>query len=468
MHLDAALPYTPTPGAWDEAFAADGTVRETHRSALDAVGRRGPRAAADEAAASIAGAGTTFGTDDAPYVVDPVPRAIAGDDWAVLERGLAQRVRALDAWVADVHGARLAIADGIVPAAVLDGCRFVEDDLAGLGAVAPVRIAVAGLDVVRDTEGRFRVLEDNCRVPSGLAYLLAARDAVTAALGEPPDDVVPLADRVGPALLRAVQATTPASAGEGTCVVLSDGPENTAWWEHAVLARLMGVPLVTPAGLRLRGDRIVLAETGEPVVAVYRRTDVAALRGPDGLPTPHGELLLPAVRAGTVGVANGYGCGAADDKAIYPHVPALIRYFCGEEPLIDDVHVHDLCDEATRERVLATPETLVFKPRDGQGGQGVLVGPRAGAGELRDAVAAARRDPAAWIAQDAVVLSTHPTVVGDELVPRHVDLRPFALADGDGGWRLVPGGLSRVAFEEGQMVVNSSRGGGAKDTWVLR
>jgi uncharacterized circularly permuted ATP-grasp superfamily protein len=468
MHLDAALPYTPTPGAWDEAFASDGSVRETHRAALEAVGRRGPRAAADEAAAAISRAGTTFGTDDAPYVVDPVPRAIAAEDWATLERGLAQRVRALDAWVADVHGARLAIADGIVPAAVLDGCRFVEDDLAGLGAAAPVRIAVAGLDVVRDADGRFRVLEDNCRVPSGLAYLLAARDAVTAALGEPPDDVAPLAGHVGPALLRAVRATTPASAGDGACVVLSDGPENTAWWEHAVLARLMGVPLVTPADLRLRGDRLELAETGEPVVAVYRRTDVAALRGPDGRPTPHGELLLPAVRAGTVGVANGYGCGTADDKAIYPHVPALIRYFCGEEPLVEDVHVHDLCDEETRERVLAVPETLVFKPRDGQGGQGVLIGSRATAGELRAAVEAARRDPAAWIAQDAVMLSTHPTVVGDELVPRHVDLRPFALADGDGGWRLVPGGLSRVAFEEGQMVVNSSRGGGAKDTWVLR
>ncbi|WP_210495169.1 circularly permuted type 2 ATP-grasp protein [Patulibacter sp. SYSU D01012] len=458
---------SPPADAWDEAVAPDGAVRPTHREALAALDRVGPRAAAERVAEAVAATGMTFGEDDAAYVVDPVPRAIAADDWARLEAGLTQRVRALDAWVADAHGPRRAIADGVVPASVLDGCRFVEDELAGL-APAPVRIAVAGLDVVRDADGAFRVLEDNCRVPSGLAYLLAAREAVATALGGLPDEVRALHARLGADLLTAVRSTVPAGAGEGAAVVLSDGPENTAWWEHQRLAALMGIPIVTPAGLRRRGERVVLAETGEPVVAVYRRTDVASLRGPDGAPTPHGELLLPALRAGTIGVANAYGCGAADDKAVYPYVRDLIRYFCGEEPILDDVHVHDLCDPETRDRVFEAPERLVFKPRDGQGGQGVVIGPRADAAELRDAVDAARRDPHAWIAQDAVVLSTHPTVVGDDLVPRHVDLRPFALADGGGGWRLVPGGLSRVAFEEGQMVVNSSRGGGAKDTWVLR
>ncbi|MGX6448818.1 circularly permuted type 2 ATP-grasp protein [Patulibacter sp. S7RM1-6] len=467
MPLDAAVSYAPADDAWDEAVARDGTVRPTHRAALAAVDRLGAGPAAERVAAAVAPMGMTFGEDDDPYVVDPVPRAIAADDWNVLERGLAQRVRALDAWVTDAHGPRRAVADGVVPASVLDGCRFVEADLADL-APAPVRIAVAGLDVVRDADGRFRVLEDNCRVPSGLAYLLAAREAVAKALGGVPDEVADLHERLGADLLTAVRATAPASVGEGATVVLSDGPENTAWWEHRRLADLMGVPLVTPAELRLRRDRVELAATGERVATVYRRTDVASLRDREGRPTPHGELLLPALRAGTVGVANAYGCGVADDKAVYPYVRDLIRYFCDEEPIVDDVHVHDLCDAGTRDRVLEAPEKLVFKPRDGQGGRGVVVGPRADAAELREAVDAARRDPAAWIAQDAVVLSTHPTVVDGALVPRHVDLRPFALADGGGGWRLVPGGLSRVAFEEGQMVVNSSRGGGAKDTWVLR
>jgi uncharacterized circularly permuted ATP-grasp superfamily protein len=330
-----------------------------------------------------------------------------------------------------------------------------------------VRVAVAGLDVVRDADGGFRVLEDNCRTPSGLAYLLAARAGVTAALGPPPADVHELDAVVGPALLAAVRATVPEGAPAGATVVLSDGPENTAWWEHERLATAMGVPLLTVDELRPRGDHVEIAATGERVSAVYRRTDVPTLRH-RGRPTAHGALLLPALRAGTVGVANGYGAGVADDKALYPYVRQLVRYFCGEEPLVDDVHVYDLTDATTRDEALERPETLVFKPRDGQGGAGVVIGPHASPAELRSAVDTARAAPEAWIAQDAVTLSTHPTVVGDELLPRHVDLRPFALADGAGGWHLVPGGLTRVAFEEGQMVVNSSRGGGAKDTWVRR
>jgi carboxylate-amine ligase len=451
---------------WDESVDEAGRTPPDLQVALDAVRAAGPAAAARRVADEIATLGTTFGPPDAPpYVVDPVPRLFGPAEWQRLERGLVQRARALDAFVADAHGPRRAVADGIVPAAVAEGCAFLEPELVGLEAPPRVRVAVAGLDVVRDADGAFRVLEDNCRTPSGLAYLLAARAAVTATLGAPPDDVRELDAVVGPALLTAVRATVPEGAPDGATVLLSDGPENTAWWEHERLAALMGVPLVTVRDLRRRGDHVEIAATGERVSAVYRRTDVPTLRD-RGRPTAHGELLLPAVRAGTVGVANAYGAGVADDKALYPYVRALVRYFCGEEPLIDDVHVYDLTDAAVRDEVLERPETLVFKPRDGQGGEGVLIGPHASAPELRSAVDATRAAPDAWIAQDAVTLSTHPTVVGDELVPRHVDLRPFALADGAGGWRLLPGGLTRVAFEEGQMVVNSSRGGGAKDTWV--
>lgn len=460
--------YAPFPDAWDEAFDEHGSVRPGYRELLDAVLDVGPAAAAERAAAFVDRHGIRFGDDEAtPFVVDPVPRIIEATEWHAVERGLAQRAHALDRFAADAIGPRRAIADGVVPAAIVDGSPLFEPDLVDLADPPPVTIAIAGLDLVRDARGRLRVLEDNTRNPSGLAYLLAARRISAETLGVP-DDVASL-DGLGAALRTALAATVPASADpDGVAVLLSDGPANTAWWEHRRLAALMEVPLVTPDELRLRGERLLLRRDDRPVRAVYRRTDDGALRTPDGRLTDHGTLLLPAIIAGSIGVMNGYGAGVSDDKAVYPYVPDLIRYFCGEEPLIDDLRVHDLDAPDQREATLERAGELVFKPRGGQGGEGVVIGPRASARGLREVVDRVRADPAAWIVQDAVVLSTHPTVVDGRLRPRHVDLRPFALADGRSGWRLVPGALTRVAFDEGQMVVNSSRGGGGKDTWIRR
>lgn len=453
-------------GPWDEAEAQDGPVEVTYATVLGALEQVGLQTAADRVDRQIADQGIRFGHDD-PFVVDPVPRVIGRDEWATLERGLAQRARALDAFVADVHGPRRAVEDGIVPARVIDACSFVVPDLVDLPVPPKVRVAVAGLDLVRDPEGTFRVLEDNVRVPSGMAYMLASRLAVGRTIGLP-ETVAEIAEALGPALLTALRATAPDDVGEGAAVLLSDGPENTAWWEHERLAALMGVPLVRAEDLRRRNDRLELRDAGEPVTAIYRRTDTATLRDGDGALTGLGELLLPALRAGTVGMMNGFDTGVADDKAVYPYVCDLIRYFCGEEPLTPDVPVHDLSDARARSAVLDRAAELVFKPRDGQGGHGVVLGPWADARELRQVIDAVRADPAGWIAQDAVTLSTHPTVIDGELQPRHVDLRPFALADGDGDWKLLPGALTRVALAQGEMVVNSSRGGGSKDTWVLR
>jgi len=450
--------------AWDEAVGPDDTPRPSHVDALSALGRVGVDRAAADVAAEIQRAGLTFGDDaDTPFHVDPVPRVIEAAEWDTLARGLAQRARALDAFVADAHGPREAVREGAVPAAVLDDSPFAEPALRDLPEPPRVRVAVAGLDIVRDTTGRLRVLEDNCRTPSGLAFLLASREAVDRVLGVP-GDILDIAGTVGPSLRRALLATTPEGAPDGTVVLLSDGPGNTAWWEHGRLAALMEVPLVTPEDLRADGKRLVLRRTGEPVAAVYRRTDEDTLGG--SAPGPIATLLLPAIRAGTLGVMNAFGCGVADDKAVYPHVPDLIRLFCGEEPLLDDLPVYDLCDPDVLASALDRAEDLVFKPRDGLGGQGVTIGPRASRDELRRTTDAVRGDPGGWIAQDAVVLSTHPTAIDGALMPRHVDLRPFVVADGDGGWDLLPGALTRVALDEGEMVVNSSRGGGSKDTWV--
>lgn len=460
--------YAPYPDAWDEAVDEHGAVRPGGRDPIDAVLDVGPRAAARSAAAFVARHRIRFGGPDSPpFVIDPVPRTVDAAEWRAVERGLAQRVRALDRFALDAHGPRRVIEDGIVPAAIVDASPLVERDLIDLADPPPVTIGVAGLDLVRDERGRFRVLEDNTRNPSGLAYVLAARRLSAEVLGVP-GDVEPL-DGLGAALRTALSAAVPAGADpDGIGVLLSDGPGNTAWWEHRRLAALMDVPLVVPDDLRLRGERVVLRRDDRPVRAVYRRTDAAALRTADGRLTPDGALLLPAIVAGSVGVMNGYGAGVADDKAVYPYVPDLIRYFCGEAPLIDDLRVHDLTDPGQREVTLERAGELVFKPRGGQGGRDVVIGPRASPRALREIVDRVRADPAAWIAQDAVALSTHPTVVDGRLRPRHVDLRPFALADGAGGWRLLPGALTRVAFDEGEMVVNSSRGGGAKDTWIRR
>lgn len=460
--------YTPLPDAWDEAVDRHGTVRPGYRPLLETVIEVGPRDAAQRSAAAVDRLGIRFGDGGAsPFVVDPVPRILDAYEWRAVELGLAQRASALDRFAADAHGPREAVADGIVPAAIVEGSTLVETDLIDLSDPPPVRVAIAGLDLIRDEHGRFRVLEDNTRNPSGLAYLLAARTVSTEVLGVP-DEVEPL-NGVGAALRAALRSTVPTSADtDGAEILLSDGPDNTAWWEHRRLAALMDVPIVTPDDLRVRAGRLELRDGGRPVRAVYRRTDRAALRTGDGALTADGALLLPAIVAGSVGVMNGYGAGVADDKAVYPYVPDLIRYFCGEEPLIDDVRVHDLDDPTEREATLERAEELVFKPRDGQGGHGVVIGPRASARELHEVVDRVRRDPEAWIAQDAVVLSTHPTVIDGRLAPRHVDLRPFVLADGSGGWRLLPGALTRVALDGGQLVVNSSRGGGGKDTWVRR
>lgn len=469
MELDDRAPH-PSPEArhpWDEASGRDHDAAATYATVWEALEQIGLQAAADRVDERIADQGISFGDDDTPFAVDPVPRIIPRNEWHALERGLAQRTRALEAFVADVHGPRRAVEDGIVPAAVVEACPFVVPDLIDLPVPPAVRVAIAGLDVVRDEHGVFRVIEDNVRTPSGLAYMLASRGAVGRTLGLP-ESVVGIAETLGPALLTALRATTPEGVDDGAAVLLSDGPDNTAWWEHERLAELMGVPLLRPDDLRRRGDRLELRDGGEPVTAIYRRTDVASLRDADGTPSVLGELLLPALRAGTVGVMNGFDAGAADDKAVYPYVCDLVRYFCGEEPLIADLPVHDLTDEQARTAALDRATELVFKPRDGQGGHGVVLGPWADAAELRRVVDAVRDDPAEWIAQDAVALSTHPTVIDGRLQPRHVDLRPFVLADGAGGWKLLPGALTRVALEEGEMVVNSSRGGGSKDTWVLR
>jgi carboxylate-amine ligase len=450
--------------AWDEAFDATGEARPLYASLLARLADRDLGALAAEVAEHAAGEGATFGGDRA-FPIDPIPRLIAADEWQELEDGLGQRVRALDAFVSDLARERRAVGADVVPERLVATLPFLEPDLAELPDPVSARICIAGLDVVRDIEGRFHVLEDNVRTPSGMAYLLATRRAVKAHLGydEPRRPVrAALANLLGSVLA----AAQPDHDSDAAIVVLSDGPDNSAYFEHRVLADLAGVPLVHPQDLRVEGSRLIARASGHPIQVVYRRTNEDRLRAPDGSLTAMGELLLDPLRDGTLSVVNGFGTGVADDKRIYPYVDALIRFYLDEEPILPSVVTYDLANPAARAEALERLDELVLKPRDGHGGLGVLIGPEATADELREAAEAVRKDPEDWSVQEVVRLSTHPTVVDGRLVPRHVDIRPFLFYDGRTTAAL-PGGLTRVALDEGNLVVNSSRGGGGKDTWVL-
>jgi uncharacterized circularly permuted ATP-grasp superfamily protein len=386
------------------------------------------------------------------FPLDPIPRVIAGEDWVALKGGLEQRVRALNAFVADAYGERQIVAAGVVPARVIETAEHYEPALHGLRL--PLWVGIAGLDLVRDADGEFRVLEDNLMTPSGFAYAAAARDAVL-----PGYDAVPRSYAELPLLLAgALRAVAPA-AREPYLVVLTDGPDNAALWEHEWAADAIGVPLVVPDDLRLDDD--VLRHGEHAVDAVYRRSNE------DLLDTRVGRLLWPAIRAGTLGVVNAFGCGVGDDKLAHAYVEDMVRFYLGEEPRLRSVPTLDLGRPDHLERALDTFGELVIKPRAGHGGFGVMVCPHAEPADVEELRERVRDSPQDWVAQPFVELSRHPTLIDGGVAPRHVDLRPFVFMQGPDDARVLPGGLTRFAIEEGAMVVNSTQRGGFKDTWVL-
>jgi uncharacterized circularly permuted ATP-grasp superfamily protein len=433
---------------FDEAFEARGEPRASHATVLDRLAGRDLNQTARQVRERVGDC--TFG-EDTPFRIDPVPRVIAAAEWEPLAAGLEQRVRALDAFLADAYGDRRIVAEGVMPARVIDGADHFEPELATLPAPR-LRVAIAGLDVIRCESGDFRVLEDNLRTPSGLAYTLAARSAVTSVLG---DGAVPIEQPVVDLVGRALRAAAPGGRDDPRVALLTDGPSNTAYWEHERLAELVGLELVTVDDLRC-GDLDV----------VYRRTDEDTLRAPGGGYTGVASALIDGLREGSLACVNALGNGVADDKLVHAYVEDMIRFYLGEEPLVRSVSTYDLTRPGCLDEVLDRLDEMVVKPRAAFGGEGVFIGPTADDPE-RDRIArAVREQPEDWIAQETVYFSRHPTVIDGVLEPRHVDLRAFVCFDGERA-AAVPGGLSRVAFGEGELVVNSSQGGGAKDTWVL-
>ncbi len=452
--VEAPTGYAPTGGAVDEAFDSEGVVRPAYAGVLAALRAASPAAAAETIAAGVERDGVVHGADEGahPLAVDAVPRVFAAEEWARLAAGLEQRVGALEAFVADAFGAREAFRAGIVPADLLDRCPWFEDDVAALPHREP-RIGVAGPDIVRDASGELVVLEDNVRTPTLMTFALAARRLVPPTLPGAPRPL-PIESALRTALLE--------MAGDGAVVILGRDPGNIVWWELEQLSRLTAWPLVGIEDLAQRDGRVVRRQDGSRVDVVWRRTNEDRLRGDDGRLTALGSVLLGPLRSGAVRVVNAFGTGVTDDKRTYVYVEGLVRFYCGEEPLLGSVPAWDLAIDDQRAEALDRLDELVVKPRDGAGGDGVVLGPRASREELAKLRADIEADPGAWIAQEPVALSTHPTVVDGRLEPRHVDLRPFVV-----GGRALPGGLSRFAQGAGEIVVNCAQGGGGKDVWVL-
>ncbi len=457
--------YAPEPGCFDEAFEAEGVPRPHYRELLEAL-EGDLEGLSRRAGERVEAHGLTFGEGE-EITVDPVPRLLTASEWERLEAGLLQRARALNAFLLDAYGPQRIFDAGVVPRRLLDTSGGYLEAMNGLLDPAVPPATVAGLDLVRDRDGEFRVLEDNLRMPSGAAYALAVREIVAPEVGAP-HGLLSLAgymDQLGDA----IRAAAPPGPDEPLCVVLSDGPESSAWYEHEQVGRTLKMPVVRPDQLETSRGRLFarISRRRRQVDVVYRRQDTEHLVEPDGRLTELGGLLLPALRSGRLRCVNAFGSGLADDKLAHVYVERMIGFYLDEKPLLRSVPGYDLSEKTAREEAMERLDELVIKPRGGSGGQGVTIMPRASEPERKRAVAVARRRPERFIAQEPVELSSHPTLRSGALRPRRIDLRPFVITWA-GGQVAMAGGLTRFAQGAGEMVVNSSQGGGVKDTWVVQ
>jgi uncharacterized circularly permuted ATP-grasp superfamily protein len=465
---------------YDEMFEAPGAPREHYRALHKRICELGSHELARRdklADLTMRQQGITFTVYGRSQGVeriipfDPIPRLVSAGDWERIERGLKQRVRALNLFLEDVYHSRRILRDGIVPPELVFGASGYRRQCVGLRVPRDVYIHVSGIDLIRDADGSFLVLEDNCRTPSGVSYVLKNRQVMKQVfpLLFEPYNVRPV-DGYTESLMAVLRSIAPAGCDDPTVVVLTPGIHNSAYYEHSFLARQMGIELVEGRDLVLDRGQVFRRTTRglRRVDVIYRRIDDDFLDPlacrPDSMLGVAG--LVGAYRAGNVGLANALGTGVADDKGIYPFVPEIIRYYLAEEPVLGNVQTFRPLVPAHRQHILANLERLVIKAVDASGGYGMLIGPASTLAEREEFARKIEANPRGYIAQPTIRLSRHPTFVDGRLDGRHVDLRPFVLY----GEEIVvmPGGLTRVAIPEGSLVVNSSQGGGTKDTWVLR
>ncbi|OYV34605.1 MAG: hypothetical protein B7Z80_20790 [Rhodospirillales bacterium 20-64-7] len=401
---------------------------------------------------------------------DCIPRIITHDEWNLLERACIQRVTALNLFLGDIYGKGKIIKDGVIPAELVYGNSNYRPEMQDFPVPHGTYVHVCGIDIIRDEHGDFRVLEDNARTPSGVSYVIENRHLMLRTF---PDLMAGIrlrpVDDYGRRLRAAMSEIAPGDLEDPQVVLLSPGIYNSAYFEHVFLAREMGVPLVVGSDLVVENERVYMRTiTGlRPVHTIYRRLNDDFL-DPDVF-RPESMLgvrgLIGAWKAGNVAIANAVGTGVADDKAVYAYMPRIIKYYLGEEPLIQNVQTNICRETEGLAYTLANLDKLVTKPVGESGGYGITIGPRASKEELEASRAAILADPAQWISQPMIGLSVAPTLTEEGVGPRHLDLRPFIIT-GKESW-VLPGGLTRVALKRGSLIVNSSQGGGSKDTWVL-
>lgn len=481
-----------TDGFFDEAFAptAEGGVRPHYQALIDHLMHMGPgdlQFASDLANRSFLHQGVTFtvysdndqGTERI-FPFDPIPRLIPADEWSGIETGLTQRITALNLFIHDIYHDQNILHDRVVPRNLVVRAQHFRREAVGIDVPHDRYIHIVGSDLVRDAEGNYLVLEDNLRSPSGVSYVLANRTAMSRVFPGWFDELrVRPVDHYCGQLLEDLRSLSPRpSYGESpTVVLLTPGVFNSAYFEHAFLAQQMGIELVEGRDLFVANNRVFMRTTTghEQVDVIYRRVDDEFL---DPLVfRPESVLgvagLMTAVRAGNVALANAIGTGVADDKAIYHFVPSMIRYYLNQEPILGNVPTYLPTDPDQFEYVMEHIGELVVKATNESGGYGMLIGPSASDEEIERFRRLVTDNPRGYIAQPVIPLSRHPSFIQDDSGPggrlegRHIDLRPYILS-GAKDIHVLPGGLTRVALRKGSLVVNSSQGGGSKDTWVLR
>ncbi len=468
-----------TGGFFDEMFQPDGVVRPHYKSICDRFGEMAP--AEIEAKKSLAEKtyvrqGVTFtvysGDEGTERIMpfDLIPRVIPAAEWAFLERGLEQRLRALNLFLHDIYHDQNIVRDGVVPLDIIRTAKHYRPELVGMDVPRDIYIHVCGTDLIRDGEGRYLVLEDNGRCPSGVSYLLENREAMKRVFprlfGR---SAVRPVDAYPRALLEVLRHVAPGGNPEPTVVVLTPGIYNSAYFEHSFLARAMGIEIVESRDLVVQNACVFMRTTKglKKVDVIYRRVDddfldPTVFRKDSVLGVPG---IVNAYRSGNVNLANALGTGVADDKVTYYFVPAMIRYYLGEDALLPNVQTWLSAFDADRSHILENLENLVVKAANESGGYGMLIGPAATKAEIQHFREAIQADPRGYVAQPVISLSRAPCLVDGRLEGRHIDLRPYILMGEK--TTIVPGGLTRVAMRKGSLVVNSSQGGGSKDTWVL-
>jgi uncharacterized circularly permuted ATP-grasp superfamily protein len=466
-------------GAFDEMFEYAGEAREQYRHLYETILElpdselRRRKQAADLSFLHQGITFTVYGREEGTEKIFPndlLPRILNGSEWQRIERGLTQRLTALNLFLSDIYHEGRILNDGVVPRDIIYTCKHFRRQMRGFRVRRDAYVAVAGTDLIRMPSGEFVVLEDNLRVPSGVSYMLVSRQVMKRIFPTlfRKCGVRPI-DHYAQALLSTLRSLAPEQATDPTVVLLTPGVYNSAYFEHAFLARQMGIELVEGRDLVVHDNYVYMRTTSglRRVDVIYRRidddfVDPLTFRSDSSLGVAG---LFNAYRAGNVSLGNALGTGVADDKAVYVYVPRIIKYYLGEDPVLNNVETFLMTDSSSRKHVLGDIGKYVVKAVGESGGYGMLIGPHSTEQQRLDFRRKVEADPRNYIAQPTIHLSTAPCLIDNQVQPRHVDLRPYILS-GD-KVTIVPGGLTRVALTKGSLVVNSSQGGGCKDTWVL-